>query len=283
MNAMFRHTLTRLRGQIIGWGLALAVLGFMIASLFNTVVHMRDQLQQLIGTLPPAALAFVGSLDRMFSPSGYLDARYFGLLPLILGILAVVIGSGLIASDEENGTLDLILAQPIRRIDLFIGRWLAFSAALIGILLIAWLGLVLAIIFASINLNGLQVAIAFIPLFAVLIWFGSFALLLSLILPSRRAAASLSGLALVASYFITTLAKVSSDLSALAQYSPLNYYQGGDALNGLNVGWLIGLLFVALIFTAIALWLFQRRDIRVFGEGSWGWNSSRKKSIWKRS
>ena len=276
MNAMFRHTLTRLRGQLIGWGVALAVLGFLITSLFNTVVHMRDQLQQLIGTLPPAALAFVGSLDRMFSPAGYLDARYFGLLPLILGILAVVIGSGLIASDEENGTLDLILAYPIRRIDLLIGRWLAFGAALIGILLIAWLGLVLAIVFASIDLNWLQVAIAFIPLFAILIWFGSFALLLSLILPSRRSAASLSGLVLVASYFITTLAKVSTDLSALAQFSPLNYYQGGDALNGLNLGWLIGLIGVTLIFTAIAAWLFQRRDIRVFGEGSWGLSFSRK-------
>jgi ABC-2 type transport system permease protein len=276
MSAMLRHTLTRLRGQIIGWGLALAVLGFVITALYHTALQMRDQLQQLMSTLPPQMLAFVGNIDRMFSPAGFLDARYFSLLPLILGAFAVIVGSGLIASDEENGTLDLILAHPIRRIDLFIGRWLAFSAALIGILLLAWLGLVLAIILASIDLNWLQVAIAFIPLFAVLIWFGSFALLFSLILPSRRTAASLSALVLVASYFITTLAKVSSDLSALAQFSPLNYYQGGDAINGLDVGWLVGLLAVTIGFMLLAWWLFQRRDIRVFGEGNWGLSLSRK-------
>ena len=101
MNAMFRHTLKRLQGQIIGWGVALAVLAFIIASLFHTVTQMRDQLGQLINSLPRELLAFVGNIDRMFSPAGFLDARYFSLMPLILGVFAVIIGSGLIASDEE--------------------------------------------------------------------------------------------------------------------------------------------------------------------------------------
>ena len=277
MSAMLRHTLTRLRGQIIGWGLALAVLGFIIASLYDTVVQMRDQLQQLITTLPREVLAFVGNLDRMFSPAGYLDARYFSLMPLILGMFAVIIGSGLISSDEENGTLDLLLAQPISRVELFIGRWLAFIGALIGILFIAWLGLAIAIVLTSIDVNPLQIWLPIISLFSILIWFGGFALLLSLIVPSRRMAASLSGLVLVASYFITTLARVSTDLSALAKFSPLTYYQGGDAINGVNVSWLIGLLAASIVFTLLAGWLFQRRDIRVFGEGSWGVSFLRKK------
>ncbi len=283
MSAMFKHTLKRMRGQMIGWGLALAILGFGIASLFNTVSQMRDQIEQLVGTLPPAVLAFAGNIDRMFSPAGYLDARYFMLMPLILGVFAVVIGSGLIASDEENGTLDLILAQPISRTKLFIGRWLAFLGALVGILFIAWLGLVIAIGLSSIDLNLLQVALPFLSLFGISIWFGSFALTLSLIVPSRRAAASLSGLVLVASYFITTLARVSTDLASLARFSPLNYYQGGDALNGLNVGWFAGLLIASIVFTAIALWRFQRRDIRVFGEGSWGAGWRGRKSIVRKT
>jgi ABC-2 type transport system permease protein len=276
MSAMLRHTLQRLQGQLIGWGLALAILGFIVLSLFDTVLQLRDQLQQLIGTLPPAVLAFVGNIDRMFTPAGFLDARYFSLMPLILGTFVVVIGSGLIASDEENGTLDLILAQPISRTQLFIGRWLAFLGALIGILFIAWLGLSLAILLASIDLDWLQVWLPLIALLGILIWFGSLALMLSLVVPSRRAAASLSGLVLVASYFITTLARVSTGLAALARWSPLNYYQGGDAINGLNVGWLAGLLATSIVFLTIAWWRFQRRDIRVFGEGSWGLSFSRR-------
>jgi ABC-2 type transport system permease protein len=37
----------------------------------------------------------------------------------------------------------------------------------------------------------------------------------------------------------------------------------------LNVEWLLGLLGVAALFTLLAWWRFERRDIRVGGEGGW--------------
>ena len=86
---------------------------------------------------------------------------------------------------------------------------------------------------------------------------------------SRRLAASLSGLVLAAGYFVTTLAEISADLRGLAAVSPLTYYQGGGAIDGLNMGKLGGLLLMSIIFVLIGLWLFQRRDIRIAGEGGW--------------
>jgi len=41
---------------------------------------------------------------------------------------------GFQAQPRVNGTLDLILAHPVRRFDLIVGRWLAFCVALLGIL-----------------------------------------------------------------------------------------------------------------------------------------------------
>ena len=269
MNTIFLYALLRLRGQIIGWGLALAVLAFVVASLFDTALQMRGQLEQLLDTLPPEIMMFVGGIDRVFSPAGFLDTRYFSMLPLILGVFAVLVGSGLIVGDEENGTLDLILAHPVRRVDLLIGRWLAFCVALLGILALAWLGLIIATTFTSIKFSWIDVALPFVSLFGLLIWFGGLALLLSLILPSRRLAASLTGLILAASYFITTFALISPNLKALAQWSPLTYYQGGSALEGFNTGDFIGLLLMTIVFVLIGVWLFQRRDVRIAGEGGW--------------
>jgi ABC-2 type transport system permease protein len=269
MNTIFRYALLRLRGQIIGWGLALAVLAFVVASLFDTALQMRGQLEQLLDTLPPEIMMFVGGIDRVFSPAGFLDTRYFSMLPLILGVFAVLVGSGLVVGDEENGTLDLILAHPMRRVDLLIGRWLAFCVALLGILALAWLGLIIATTFTSIKFGWLDIALPFVSLFGILIWFGGLALLLSLILPSRRLAASLTGLILAASYFITTFALISPNLKALAQWSPLTYYQGGSALEGFNTGDFIGLLLMTIVFVLIGVWLFQHRDVRIAGEGGW--------------
>ena len=90
-----------------------------------------------------------------------------------------------------------------------------------------------------------------------------------MLVPSRRAAAMISGVVLVAGFFITGLARINEDLEAAARLSPLEYYQGGDAMDGLNGGWLLGLLAFAVLFAVLAWWRFLRRDIRVGGEGSW--------------
>ena len=68
---------------------------------------------------------------------------------------------------------------------------------------------------------------------------------------------------------ILSLSRIDEGLEQIARFSPLNYYQGGNAVVDLNGDWLLGLLGVAALFALLAWWRFQRRDIRVAGEGSW--------------
>jgi ABC-2 type transport system permease protein len=99
--------------------------------------------------------------------------------------------------------------------------------------------------------------------------FGAIAILFSLLLPSRRIAAMTAGLILVASFFITGFAEITDVLEGVARLSPLTYYQSTDAMQGLKFDWLVGLLGVAILFILFSWWLFQRREIRVGGEGGW--------------
>ena len=79
----------------------------------------------------------------------------------------------------------------------------------------------------------------------------------------------LAGILMVASFFITGLAQLDENLENVAKISPLNYYQGGMAINGVKWGWVAGLLGISLLFVLVAWWRFERRDIRVGGEGGW--------------
>src|SRR5262249_23041235 len=106
---------------------------------------------------------------------------------------------------------------------------------------------------------------------AVLLFFGALALLLSMVLPSRRLAAMTAGLGLGVSYFLSTLARLDTSLGAVARPSPLFFYQGGGALLNFDWLWVGGLLAVAGLFTVLAWWRFEQRDIRVVGEGVWRW------------
>lgn len=275
MLPIFLNTLARFRGAILGWGLSLALLGMYLMPFYDTLSKQQETLKTLLESYPPELMAFFGSTSNMtalFTPEGYLGFEFFSYLPLILGIFAVLAGSGLLVSDEENGTLDLVLAHPVSRSALFLGRLLGFFTVVAGILAVIWLGLVVGERSSIIDLSGSELARPFLSLGAVLLLLGTLALMLSLLLPSRRLAATVSGMALVASFFVTSLARLDEGLEALARFSPLNYYQSGVAILGLNGDWLLGLAGFAALFAVVAWWRFERRDIRVGGEGGWRWS-----------
>jgi len=119
------------------------------------------------------------------------------------------------------------------------------------------------------ELSWLQLLLPFISLLAVLLLFAAIALLLSLMLPAARLAGMLTGALLVGNFLLQGLSNLNENLQPLMKYLPLNYYQGGTAVEKLNSGWLFGLLLTTLIITAAAWVLFLRRDIRVGGERSW--------------
>lgn len=49
------------------------------------------------------------------SPEGYLNGQYFNLLaPLLLLIFAIGFGARTLAGEEREGTLELVLATPVR-------------------------------------------------------------------------------------------------------------------------------------------------------------------------
>ena len=271
MIAVFRHSLVRSIGQIIGWGIALALLGVYGMLLYDTLVEpqAQQQFEQLISSYPPELMTFFGDMTQMFSPGGFLDTLFFSYIPIIIGIFVIVSCAGLLAGDEEKGLLDLVLAHPVSRVKLFYGRLVAFTISVILVLLITWIGFALPLPKTSMQVSVWELFLPFLSLFALLMFFGRLSLFLSMVLPSRQWAVMTSGLILVTSYFLTSLARLSEKLRPIERYFPMHYYQGGKALTQMDWGW-FGLLFgCSILFTLLALWLFERRDIRVSGEAGW--------------
>lgn len=272
---VFWHFVRRSMGAILGWGLTLAVLGMYLLSFYDTLAEQQAMLEQLVAQYPPALMAFFGGTAQMFTPGGYLNLEFFSYMPIVIGIYAVLIGSGMLAGDEESGTLDLLLAHPVRRTTLFAGRLLGVCTALAAILLLTWLGFLIGERSTSLDLTPLQMLRPFIALFALLFLFTTLSFLLSMVLPSRNLAATVGALLLFVSYFVDSLAQIDERLRTWAKYFPLHYYQGGHALNGLKGEWLAVLFGAGVLFALVGWLLFLRRDIRLGGEGSWGLRKKR--------
>lgn len=266
----FKHTLRRLRGQIIGWGIGLALYGLLMGAMYDTV-NAIEGMEEMLASYPEELWAFFGDLMNLNTPEGYFGTYFSSYIPIIVGIFAAGAAAGLLAGDEERGTLDLTLSYPVSRAGVFLGRWLGFTVALALILFIGYLGWAVTLPMNTMDVSAGALLLAFVPMWALLLLFGALALLLSLLLPSARMASMTAGGLLVANFLLVGLANLNDNLQPVMDLTPFAYFQGGDSFNGLNWGWIAGLVGVALLLAGLAWLLFRRRDIRVGGERGWSW------------
>jgi ABC-2 type transport system permease protein len=265
-----KYTILSLRGQILGWGLGVALYGLMIIQMFETMAAQQGQLQQMIANYPKEFLAFFGGdANTIMTPAGYLHMYAFSMLPIIISIFSILVGSGMIVSDEERGRLDLIIAHPVGRSAFFFGRFLGVVAGMLIIHLIGWIGFSLLLGKSSLGVNVGQMLIPFISLFVQIFFYVALTLLLSLLVPSRNLAAIVSGVIVVSSYMISSLAFMNDLLMTISKIMPYHYFQTELYVNDLNLTWLFSLLGISLLMVILAWFRFLRRDIRLSGEGSW--------------
>ncbi len=266
----FRYTFTGLRWSIIGWGLGLALYGLMIIPMYESLGAQPGKFQQMISSYPPEFLAFFGAdLNSPLTPAGFLSMYAFSMLPVIIGVFAVIAGSGLIVNDEEHGRLDLIIAHPVGRSPFFWGRFMGLLGAVLSIMLLAWLGFSVLLGHSSMGFTWGQMAIPFLSLLVQTLVYASLGLLLSMLLPSRSLAAMVTGVVMVLSYLISSLSFMNERLDLVARALPYHYFQTVLSIQQLNLTWLFGLIGISLIMTLLAYIRFSRRDIRLSGEGSW--------------
>lgn len=265
------YSLKRSFSIILGWGIPLMLLGIITIPFYDLVAENEKQLRPVLDTLKPLLKSFVGGDEaaQVFTPEGFIALRYFAFLPVVMGIFGSVYGSGLLAADEERGILDFLMAHPISRSQIFWGRLLSFLVSLILILGFGWFGLWLGVLKAeSMNFSPLKLWLPYLSVFAVTWLFACLSFALSMVMPSRSAAAMISGIIVLAGYIITNLSKAIKGLESWALFSPITYFQS-NAMMGLKLNPLTVLFVSSVIFVAFAWKAFVNRDIRVAGDGGW--------------
>lgn len=261
------------RMQIIGWGASLFILAAFVARLYDAFVVQKEQFATMLSDFPPELMAAFGGTADVFEPTGYLNFNYFSYVMVLLGFLAISMGSGMLAVDEERGRLELLAAAPVSRLGIMIARLLATLFRGVIILILSWLGFVLFIPATGLaEVSAWQLALPHLEILALMFFFTALALLLSQLLPAHSAATGIAAVYLLAGYVIQTLLELDVNLAGLERYSPLRNISGGFAIEGLDGGGILVLLGFGVLFIVLAAWRFQHRDLRIAGEGQWpGW------------
>jgi ABC-2 type transport system permease protein len=261
--------LKSLRDQVRGLLVWVVGIAFYVALLMSVYPSVRDsagQLQGYVDNLPEAfRTAFLGSGGDFFSPAGFINTELFSWLgPIVFIGFAVAAATRALAAEEEGGTLSLLLAHPLSRRRLVLQK---FAAMLVAIAVLAvgfWLSLVVATTLAGMDVGAGALGQALL-LFALLgLAVGSVTLAVGAG-TGRKAAGIAAGVGVgVVMYLVNTLGQINETLEPFRVLSLFHYTGGTTPLGrGLGVVDVIVLVGTTLVFLAVTLILFERRDIRV--------------------
>ena len=196
--------------------------------------------------------------------AGYVQWRAFGFFPVIFGFWALIAGSGAIRGDEDRGLLELWLASGTSRARVTAARTGAFVIAVAASILVVLVltGLGATIVGSPLPIEGLLADGA--ALLAVTVACFALALLIAQFVDSRRVAAGVSAIVLLALFLLNSLGRT---LEAPARFRGVSPFYYVDRTNGLSPGgqidWAstLSVSAAALALAALAGVAFTRRDL----------------------
>lgn len=262
MRPVMRWTIWQRRVSLFWW--CVAIVGLIVITLvFYPSFKDQAQLNQQLENLPQAAKSLFSDTGDFFSPQGYLSSQiYYLMLPIILSILSIGLGSSLIAREEDSGTLELLLSRPISRAKVLFGKAVAGVIIVLVVGLTALVSAVIMCKIVSIDAPLAGVAMATLAAMVLSLLFGAIALCITTIGRARGASIGVATLIAFGSYIIASLADVVGWLRWPAKFLPYHYYRPGDMLYG-QYNWhgMAGFLVVIVILGFISWTSFRKRDL----------------------
>jgi ABC-2 type transport system permease protein len=256
-------TLRDQRRALAGWAIGMAALVLLYASFYPSVRSNAETLNTYIESLPEALRNIVGRSGDISSSVGYVRSEIFSTMgPLLLLILAIGAGARAIAGEEERRTLDLLLANPVRRRTVVLQKFWAMVASTSGVGLVLWVSIVVFGPAFGLHIALVDVAAAVVSTIALAVSFGSIALAVGCWRGRRGVAVAASTSLAVAAYLLNILAPSVDGLSRYQVLSPFYHYIDYDPLRtGFSALHLFVLVAIAAVALALALLGFERRDL----------------------
>ena len=259
---LFAHTWRSQRTKLLIVCIAIAAWSTFLPVIYQS---FGSQMRALVdsGVIPKQLTNFGGG--DVFSLGGAVALGYVHPISIILlSIFAIGFTTSAVAGERQRGTLEVLLARPISRrqvyvtllvaVLLFIGLVLVAASigTLVGSAVVGVLGELATDRLAVLWLNGM------------LLW-GSIAaigLAASVSFDRLTPALGITMAIVVVSYFLDILGSLWPDAAGLQPYSLFHYLTARDILNGIvSAGGFVLLAVVGAVAIAVALVVFPRRDL----------------------
>ncbi|MAV36802.1 MAG: hypothetical protein CMJ59_15245 [Planctomycetaceae bacterium] len=88
-----------------------------------------------VSALPVAAAYFIKTISSYTGPPPAVELAWFLIVQFVVPVLALILGSAVVAEEVEDRTITYLFTRPIPRMTILLGRWLASLVILCSLLL----------------------------------------------------------------------------------------------------------------------------------------------------
>lgn len=258
-----RWTLRQRRTSTIWWSVAVSAFILLNMVFYPSFKDQAAELEKTFENLPSNAVQFLGGSTDFFSPVGFLNSQvFFIMLPMLLGILAVGLGASLLAREEQDGTIETLLARPVSRSNVLASKAMAGVIILAIVTICAGIATIVSGKAVGLSVSAWTITTGYLVCFILCLCFGAISFLLTALGKARGAAIGVGALAALGGYILTSLAGTVDWLGSVAKLTPFYYYQPEALLRG-AYDWSNLLYYgVIIVVCATASWyVFNHRDI----------------------
>lgn len=254
------HDLRQARRGLVGWSVGVAATVGIMGAFWPSMSDMAD-LGQFLDAYP-AEFRELFNIDAMTSGSGFLNVELFSImLPIIFIVFGITRGARLLGGEEEDGTLEILASLGTTRRSI-LGQKLAVLVVSIGLL---WVVTVVSVVVTSAVFDmGVDTGEAFAASTAMALFgieFGAIAFAVAAVTGTRSRSAALASVLAVGAYLFYIAGAFVDGLEDWRILSPFEQALGEGPLGyGFRLS-LLAMLAVALVVTAAAVPVFDKRDL----------------------
>ncbi len=253
------------------WGLLISVVSIsaMVALAVWVYSDLDDMLAEFAASFPEAFLSALGISADGSGTSIVLGEMMNLIAPMVLGGLAVSIGTSSIAGEERDNTIGLLLANPRSRTSVLLAKTRAMVSVVVAGSLLVWLGVVASVAMIGTNTNDLSIGAMSVHLFAISLFFGCLALFIGGWTGNAGVASGTAAGLMIFSFLGAGLLPLVEGWENAAKIFPWYYFNASQPLqNGIDLGHLAILLAASGLLITGAVLGVNRRDLRSGASGT---------------
>lgn len=261
---VLRQMLKERTKSTIWWSVAIIVLTVAIGASYPTVHEQAGALDSLMESMDEGWVEMLGATDGIASPVGFWNSNFYAnLFPILLLVLGIGMAAWSVAGAEREGTLEPLLANPVRRSRVALGRYfghaivLAVVAAVSTAVLIAFRGP-----WEYAEISVVEFVAAGVATFLLALLFTTITYAVGAATGSKGAAIAAGAGIAVGTFVIFALAGFVGFFENLRWLSPWHWFLEPSPLRESWTWQSIGLPLLVIVPVAIAgtVW-FTRRDL----------------------